>query len=656
MAAGAVAGVALSIGLAAAGPASATGIVGASISSITTLDGTPVAANGLLVQDDESFHYDTWKVVGTSTSSAAGTHPTLDLRCYSDDTSATAFVSLKSGITPNASGAWTAYVDPYNVYGHRCKVRAVPTSYASTSFLAYPAYGTTLSRVFSTIDYWGFDNPSGHAPYYYALSGFQGSTYVHGFSASDDGLTQTSLSANAADLSAYGTSVWNGAASFLYLNSAAGPISARSSITVDGHPAYDGEQANTVSHDAPGQPPAAISLTMDPDSGVLVATETSNLVTCLNSNGQVIDTLAPTPAQCPSFGPSGVRFTRVSTTNATGDVTTIRDSFTAADGGAHTVDWMYVDRMSFSDAKLPGQSDFAAVTAGQSFPVTTWPQSGSELFRTDTGTPTGSATSPIGAIAYSAKPNAVVVYAAGRIYQQYTRAVPGGRTATLTRTFVTAPSVTAASAGATTALAGNGAVLTPNPLPATVGTRAITVSGKIAPGSNGLPDTVTANGVSGPVAADGTFSIPVELTPGVGPKVIAIAGADFTGTPVSGQVVTDYANPVTSGAPQLAKTRSAGKVTKATLTVPVSCASFGPVAGCRAVVKLGARGKLLAPTRNVLVGRGKTVAVKLTLSVGARAQLNRLAAGKHLFGNLQTIYADAGGGLLALKVRSVKLA
>jgi len=58
----------------------------------------------------------------------------------------------------------------------------------------------------------------------------------------------------------------------------------------------------------------------------------------------------------------------------------------------------------------------------------------------------------------------------------------------------------------------------------------------------------------------------------------------------------------------------------------------------------------------VTVPVGKTVKVVLTLSGAARAKINALAAGKHLFGNLQTIYADPAGGTLALKVRSVKLA
>ena len=170
------------------------------------------------------------------------------------------------------------------------------------------------------------------------------------------------------------------------------------------------------------------------------------------------------------------------------------------------------------------------------------------------------------------------------------------------------------------------------------------------------PFAVTAVGqVTVPVAADGSFAAPVTLKPGA--NAIAVMATDGQGLTASAAASATYANPVTSGSPKVTKVKDAsGKVTKETVTVPVSCAAFAPATGCKVTVKLGAKGKPLAAARTVTVPVGKTVKVVLTLSGAARAKINALAAGKHLFGNLQTIYTDPAGGTLALKVRSVKLA
>ncbi|HVU72613.1 MAG TPA: hypothetical protein VHE83_06615 [Mycobacteriales bacterium] len=646
--------------LANAAPAAADGVTGATITSVTTLSGAPYPLYSYVTYDNYLSEYlpgQTLKVSGTSSSGASGDVTTLDLRCYYSDSS---YDNVTQGITPKASGAWVAYVDPISREGDDpCVFRAVPHGEDPASLTPYPAFGTIYRIGYFEIDRLPADSSAGNGLDHYEFYSELAKSYPDQSDSSDCSDFGTYLHTSTTDLSAYGPYFWDCAGAVYSDYSATGPVVARAGTIVGGHPAYDPDSTASINGHGDGVEPMAVGLTQDPTTGDVVISEVSDLLYCIDSGGAIYDPLQPTSTNCVSWAPSGVRHTRLASLVNGGNTTVLRDTYSSTDGAAHAVSWTVDDEVNNSatpDWRFPGQTTFAPPTTSQVIDTTAWPQQGTVYTHYDSGTPDGTAALPVGAMTYSAKPSSAVAYGPYEVYSVYQRALAAGGSATVTRTYSVEASATAVTADAAAAESSTAPKLVLTPLPLTTGTHVAVVSGHFTGGGNGFPASVTANGIGAPVSADGTFSVTVPLSALPGLQTIAVSGVDPVGQVAAGSVSTTYANPVGTGTPKVSKTKRAGKVTKETVTVPVTCASYGPAVGCKITLKLGAKGKPVAPSRTVKVLPGRSAKVVLTLASSARGAINKLAAGKHLSGVLQTIYSDPAGGTLAGKRKTVKLA
>ncbi|HVU72616.1 MAG TPA: hypothetical protein VHE83_06630 [Mycobacteriales bacterium] len=652
-------------GLAAAAPAAADGITGASISSVTKIDGSAYPLYSTVVYDWEQEAYEpraTMKISGTSSSGASGSDTTLSVRCYESDTAPTGYYPLAT-VTPDASGAWTAYIDPSDLSGDdQCRFRAVPSSYdtSNTDFAAYPAFATIYHVGYAEHRDFDYDTPGAGGTYQYEWDGDLSKSYAYSYNTGWCGYYGTYLHDSATDLSSEGDSVFECAAAVYGTYSAAGAVPARAGYVVDTHPAFDSYYIHEELDDSvAGVPHSAVAFSQDPTTGDLAIVEVNDLVNCLDALGAVVDD--PSPSTCASYRPAGVRQTRITTLTNGGNTATVRDTYSST-GSAHSLSWVYDDYLeaNTSDWKFPGTTSYVQPTAG-ALDISGWPKAGTTYVRYDSATPDGSADKPVGAITYSAKPTSAFAYGGREVDSVYARSLAAGGSATLTRTYSTEASNAALGPDVAAAEAASTPKVTLNALPATIGTHQVTVTGQVTAGGNGVPSSVVANGVTAPVAPDGTFSVHVVLPASPGLQTVAVLTTDDAGQVAAGSVTTTYANPVSEGLVKVAKTKykkgpHKGQVAKEVVSVPVACAAFAPATGCTITLKLGAKGKPLAGAKTVHVAPGAHTTVKLTVNAAGIKAVNKLKKGKHLAGNLQNIYTDPAGGTLALKVRSVRLA
>jgi hypothetical protein len=355
----------------------------------------------------------------------------------------------------------------------------------------------------------------------------------------------------------------------------------RSELQVDGRNAFTGAMA-TVSTSGlpavPGRPALTRTASRDAITGVLSLRESTDVVRC--------ETQPPAysfanAAECGRFVSSGVRFVREATMSRDGRVTTMRDRWESADGVAHALDLLL--EVDFSSQQYGIQIPWVgpAVAAYPGAASINGPPAvpASILVRSNRDVPNGEMANPTGAVTFSTAPVSIE-FVSGEdpsryMELHYLRQIPAGGALELAHTFSMAP--TAAESAGLAALAedsyGTPAVAITAPAPATTSTvPRITVRGTAS--DNRSLAGLTVAGAAVAVAADGSWSRDVTLTPG--PNTIVARATDGAGNASEASVSVTYA-PVTGAPCVVPRMKGLRRISSAKKRVAAAGCRFGIV-------------------------------------------------------------------------------
>ncbi len=279
-------------------------------------------------------------------------------------------------------------------------------------------------------------------------------------------------------------------------------------------------------------------------------------------------TYPPTSDSCTSFAPTGVAVRRSIVQDHNGRQATISDSYVSTDGGAHQLNMISVE-------------DAEQAEAGYEFPWAGGPTRTRHAGETIPSAPVAPASVFVnfdnvladeneegaqGAITFSTPPDGLEFGTEGiplegeespagtHLLARFVRTVPAGGSLKLTQTFSWAFAKAEAQtlAGeAEAAMRPKIAIMSPAS-GMTVGQSSIPVSGSVTGGGNGMPEAVTINGESVPVAPNGGWSATVPLA--AGQNTITASTTDPGGIGASAQIAIAYQPPSTSLPPEPALT------------------------------------------------------------------------------------------------------
>ena len=316
-----------------------------------------------------------------------------------------------------------------------------------------------------------------------------------------------------------------------------GAVSLQGEITVDGQDARDSRAAN---YGLPGYEGITVSDSFA--AGNWTIHDDEPLLLC-------------TP-NCPgatSYTPSGVELDRTWQTAADGTLALQTDVFRSVDGRQHTIlaleddDTGSVGSPTGASFLFPGSSGFQDYALAATVSLPTGP--GTIEFKTDAATPDGGdQTNPQGAIVYASPPNAAAVtftYSDGgssgytpEFVLPYSRTIPPGGSIALRFGYVLAydlPTVRGLAQTVLNSFAPGLSIAGPTG-GATVTTSPLTVTGS-ASDVAGIA-SVTVNGRIATVGADGSYSVPVTLTPGT--NALTVIATDNDGITTQKQVTVFY--------------------------------------------------------------------------------------------------------------------
>lgn len=511
-----------------------------------------------------------------------------------------------------------------------CTLRALPESFGGTDVSKFTGprlgYGYLSGNKY-TFDSGNDTDPPNTNPNKNKLYDFYDETYGLGGYSDYDSLASCGVD----DMT-----VWLGGNSFRYPNrelfSCAGyPWPSGDGFTpglsVDGHPAYtaygvyknEGYSSTTTKK---GVPSFTYTATREPISGELTINEADQLAYCMDDNATPADTSDDKPVDtvtqyptCSYYKPLDVTANRKITTSHGGIQATLADSYTSPT--AHKISALY--ETDFNDSvsvKFAGSSGFnsyeeyGSVAPPSSVPTTFYINGASEY-------PEGSDQAPQGAVTTDTAWDALTWYANDGYYMAYqNRDIPAGGAFKVSTTYtagVTQADVEAAAKPVEDAGAAPAVSITSPAGGSTVTSSPVTVSGKAT--DNVGVTSLTLNGTAVPVGADGSYSAPVTLTPGV--NTITAIAKDGAGNTAQAAVQVTYKAPTA--------TCTVPKVLKKSLTAAKKAIT---AAGC-AVGKV----KAVKATKKAKAGRvagqspagGKVVpaGTKVNLKVAKKAKPKR---------------------------------
>lgn len=484
----------------------------------------------------------------TVTGSSEGASPgdAVDLRCYSTFTPEQPFVVVESGVRIAADGTFglpdADHPTPpplSRIADEHCVLRAVPAGTHPTALGSFtgPELLTGSDARFGLADAGAntgllFDHfasfPGREGYFDYASLGACGIVYARPSAVGTVGYGR----ASPFDCAAYPW--WRGDGT-------------TPGLEVDGAIAYDAFGRSKLDEERgralPGfQPMAVDERSFDP-AGTSGLRETQTLQRCVGEDGRPLSAI--TGAGCRAFADTGVRVVRTIRQDPGGARSTVTDRYESVDGAAHALRLLYeYDQFQTADGaapagyRFPGQASFGTFQQYDQvgpFPVS----SGIVEIQTDATLPEGSLGNPLGAIAFSALPDAVSFYGNDGFFAAWTRTVPAGGAVELTQSFVLGrrqADVLARARAAQDAFAGPAISLTARSGPQ-VSSPAQVVDGRAA--DNVELAGVTVNGTPVAPEPDGAFSAPVTLAPGV--NTITAQASDAGGRVAQAQVELVYA-------------------------------------------------------------------------------------------------------------------
>jgi hypothetical protein len=539
----------IAVALGAAGFLAAAAPAGA---AVTTSNITAPGSPSFLISD--AVMPNTITVSGT-TDGTTGDH--VDIKCYRGVGSRT----LTTGLAVAADGSFTFTGSFSSIADRTCVLRAVPAGNSSiyTPGSASAFSGPTLALGMRSETKVG-SGPNGGALEYYGIYGSQllgGFDYYSlGNCSISDSYTYdaTTFASATLDYCNDWLSWENGQAT------AGFATPTRSEFQVDGADAFLPGNVSflfpTAANNS-GFPSLTYSYSIDPATGNLVINETDQVVKCSPGGA-----FPPTSGNCASFTPVGVQVQMRITQGQGGRVATVTQWMSSTDGQPHAVDLL--EDNEFRHINADGQLNFPWTGAGFA-PYTTPGQvipgpgsaPGSFLVKGSAAVPDGGESSPQGAVTFSNAPDSVTVIGTTNNASDYSwfdlgyrRTVPATGSLTLGFTYSNAFLASEVNADAAAAEASyRPAVAISTPASGTTTSQShVNVSGT-ASDATGLA-SLTVNGQSVPVAANGTWSASLPL--GAGANTISAKATNVFGNSSQAQTAVTYA-PVapTPAAPKL---------------------------------------------------------------------------------------------------------
>jgi hypothetical protein len=475
-------------------------------------------------------------VTGTSNGT---TGDAVDVRCYERMDH---WNSVQDNIAVAADGSFSTTMGTGDPYG-TCILRAVPHGLGPTGDSS-PFTGPTLTTEWNQSSKVAAGPNAGKVYDFYVL--FQGANAMNDYvSATQGGLWDSRLQYP------------NGYSStYLWYENAALPgeepaPAGRSFLKVDGRNAYGPRSARGLFENNPGLPQLTFDASRDPATGNTTIHETDPVVVCPNETP-----FPPDAGACPQFNSAGVQLERTLFTDDGGLQVHITDTWRSTDGAAHTISPHYDQWVWGRDPqgvavpvglKLPWIGDFQTFTADTVFPGPP-PGAGSIFVRANNGAPDGSETYPLGAVSFDLAPVEVRrVESREFTVRNENVSVPAGGTAVTREDFVMgqAQATVEAKATANVDRFSGPTVSISSPANASTitgaaSTKQITVTGSAS--DNGGVASLTLNGASIPLAADGTFSVPATVT--LGQNTLTGVATDHAGNTATATVTANYVDNV----------------------------------------------------------------------------------------------------------------
>jgi hypothetical protein len=502
-----------------------------------------VTSSNITAPDDGS-HYlitdanpaATVPVTGTSNGT---TGDFVDIRCYER---ADHWDDVQDNIAVAAGGSFSTTMSTDDPYG-TCILRAVPHGLAETGD-ASPFTGPTVTTEYNQ-SYRVASGPNAGTVYdFYVL--FQGASAMNDYvSATQGGLWDSRLQYANGYSSTY---LWYGNAG---LPGSEPSPAGRSFLKVDGRNAYGPRSARDLFENNAGLPQLTFDASRDPATGNTTIHETDPLVVCPNETP-----FPPDAGACPQFNSAGVQLERTMITDDGGLQVHVVDTWRSTDGATHTISPHYDQEIWGRDPqvtdvpvglKLPWIGDFQTFTSDTVFPGPP-PGAGSIFVRANNGAPDGSETYPLGAVSFDLAPVEVRRVANGEFtLRNENVTVPAGGTAVTSEDFVMGQSqatVEAKAAANVDQLSGPTVSISSPANASTItgatNTKQITVTGS-ASDNQGVA-SLTLNGASIALAADGTFSVPATVT--LGQNTLTAVAKDHAGNSATATAAVTYVDNV----------------------------------------------------------------------------------------------------------------
>jgi len=540
-------------------PAAARATVTASnITSWTQANPAAPANNPYLISYDNNPT--TLSVTGTATGVSGDK---VDIVCYFGSPGALQDEVLQSGVAVTNGRFSTSGQKLQTIAGHACRLRAVPTGAEATgdnNDFAGPSVAVSEAALpVATISGSGLNHGTAYNIYVndvtltgyaaWASPGVTPATTAVGCGGPFAAPIDSSFDVGNFAIDCAGSLLSND------LNAFGG----RSEVQIDGHNAYDPASAQALfaasgghaaSQNLPGFPTDLTGdVTWDPSTGLLSSTSDESWVVCNGPNEQV-----QTFATCPGFIDSGVKLARKLTTSDGGRVVTLADTWSSTDGKAHALELLYDDYIGLSGVatgdrgyQFPGQTSFSQFGAGTDLPGPS-AAPGSILVRTNVTVPDGAASEAAGAITFGSDPSEFRFVNNSEFEEDNVLSVPAGGSANVSYIYsvgYSVPDVTSLALQAQDRFENPSVVISSPANGTTTSNPTAEVSGMASAGSG--VTSLTVDGLSVPVASDGTWSAQVPLNPGTG--AITAVMTDGAGATAQAQVVVTYSTSSPSSVP-----------------------------------------------------------------------------------------------------------
>jgi hypothetical protein len=476
----------------------------------------------------------------------------VDVKCFhSTYSGGTSWQNVTNGVSVAADGSFSVSVRSHNISWEvqTCRLRAVPAGWTNNYTVLPHFAGPRVNVAYESTNKVPVQGAATNQTqdYYVGAGGLKG--FFETNSLSNCGPEHMGAYVNPGGFAMTSQGVnWDCVAS-LYANNVSNDasqlrIDSLNGYTTDSLPMYDWDGPGPgVTSKPAGSPAVDVSVTRDASNGNMTITEVQQIVACPTNAFPINST------NCAVVHPVGVQLRRAIKLDHDGLVVTITDTWSSADGAQHTfnADYdNYAQSYDYATFKFPGDNQFTTYAQGDIAPLGS--SAPGTIYTRDSDYP-DSVYQGVGGLTYATQPSDARFNFNNQEFQlNYPRTIPAGGSLTMTHVAFSARSTDQAKAlGAEVEdrLAGPSVSISAPANGSTTDVPQTTVTGTAT--DNGGIASLTVNGVSTPVAADGAFSAPVALS--VGANVITVVAADKPGNTTQAQTTVNYVPKAAPGKP-----------------------------------------------------------------------------------------------------------